>query len=63
MTCPCTPQTRNYNWTCAPCMVRKIKHLRSRDARLSKQLQLATFERMGPALAERVKQILASEAK
>lgn len=63
MTCPCTPQTRTYNWTCAPCMVRKIKHLRSRDARLSKKLQLATFERMGLEMAERVKQILASEVK
>lgn len=63
MTCPCTPQTRTYNWTCAPCMVRKIKHLRSRDARLSKQLQLATFERMGSALAEKVKQRLRQKAE
>ena len=39
-------------------MERKIKHLRSRDNKLSKQLQLGTFERMGPAMAERVKQRL-----
>ena len=58
MTCECTPQTRIYNWQCLECMERKIKHLRSRDNKLSKQLQLATFERMGPELAERVKQRL-----
>lgn len=63
MTCPCTPQSRVYNWKCVPCMVRKIKHLRSRDAKLSKKRLLATFERMGPEVAEQVKQILASEAK
>ena len=39
-------------------MARKIRHLRSPNKSLTLRLQLATFERMGSQMAERVKAML-----
>lgn len=57
MTC-CTAETRVYRWDCRDCMARKIRHLRSPNKSLTLRLQLATFERMGSQMAERVKAML-----
>jgi hypothetical protein len=43
-------------------MERKIKILRSKDARTSRKLQEGAFEYMGPKMAEKVKARLRAES-